>query len=110
MKFNTTVKPFSGLLMALLVASGASALTLTNPVVFVAQPPIPYEINGSITNTLLNVTTIFGNHLPDPRHCARGGDLWLMLPNTYLVNLTRKGGFGTNGVQDGVGIAVRDPK
>ncbi len=110
MKFNTTVKPFSGLLMALLVASGASALTLTNPVVFVAQPPIPYEINGSITNTLLNVTTIFGNHLPDPRHCARGGDLWLMLPNTNLVNLTRKGGFGTNGVQDGVGIAVRDPK
>lgn len=32
-----------------------------------------------------------------------------MATNGALVNLTRAGGFGTNGSQDGVGIAVRDP-
>src|SRR5262245_26787947 len=99
-----------GLTVALLLTTAARALALTNPVVFVTQPPIPREINSSITNTFLSVVTIFGNHLPDTAHCARGGDLWLMLPNTNLVNLTRNAGFGTNGVQDGVGIAVRDPK
>ncbi len=99
-----------GLLVAAALATEAVALTLTNPIVFVTQPPIPREINGTLTNTFLSVVTIFGNHLPDPAHCARGGDLWLMMPNTNLVNLTRRGGFGTNGVQDGVGIAVRDPK
>ena len=99
-----------GLLLAAALATEAVAITLTNPIVFVTQPPIPRELNSSITNTFLSVVTIFGNHLPDTAHCARGGDLWLMMPNTNLLNLTRRAGFGTNGVQDGVGIAVRDPK
>ncbi len=87
----------------------AAPVTLTNPVVFVTQPPIPYELNSSVSNTLLSVVTIFGNQLADTASAARGGDLWLMLTNTSLVNLTRNGGFGTNGVQAGIGIGVRDP-
>ncbi len=95
----------------LAVAADAAAipLALTNPVVFVTQPPIPYELNSSVSNTFLSVVTIFGNQEADTTHAARGGDLWLMLTNTSLVNLTRNGGFGTNGVQDKVGIGVRDP-
>jgi hypothetical protein len=88
----------------------AQALTLTNPIVFVTQPPIPYELNGTVSNTFLSVVTIFGNQLADTTHAARGGDLWLMTTNQGLVNLTRKGGFGTNGIQHGVGIDVRDPQ
>ena len=90
-------------------ATRAHALTLTNPIVFVTQPPIPHEINGSISNTFLSIVTIFGNQQADTAHAARGGDLWLMTINGALVNLTRKAGFGTNGIQHGVGIDVRDP-
>src|SRR5437660_5768103 len=102
------------LMLALVVALAGmyparAALTLTNPVVFVTQPPIPRELNSSVSNTFLSVVTIFGNHLPDTAHAGRGGDLWLMTTNQGLVNLTRKGGFGANGVQHGVGIDVRDP-
>ncbi len=87
----------------------AYALTLTNPIVFVTQPPIPRELNSSVANTFLSVVTIFGNQLADTAHAARGGDLWLLTTNTSLVNLTRRAGFGTNGVQHGGGIDVRDP-
>jgi List-Bact-rpt repeat protein/hydrazine synthase alpha subunit-like protein len=108
------LKPLSAplLLPALfaLVCSTAKALTLTNPIVFVTQPPIPHEINGSISNSFLSVVTIFGNQRADTEHAARGGDLWLMTTNQFLVNLTRKGGFGTNGIQHGIGIDVRDPQ
>ncbi len=87
----------------------AQGLTLTNPIVFVTQPPIARELNSSVSNTFLSIVTIFGNHLPDTAHAGRGGDLWLMITNQGLVNLTRKGGFGVSGVQDGIGIDVRDP-
>src|SRR5438045_6856624 len=90
-------------------AASAQALSLTNPIVFVTQPPIPRELNSSVSNTFLSVLTVFGNHLADTAHAARGGDLWLMTTNQGLVNLTRKGGFGTNGIQHGIGIGVRDP-
>ena len=99
---------FTPLLLALLTVP-ASALTLTNPIVFVTQPPIPRELNSSVANTFLSVVTIFGNQQADPAHAARGGDLWLLTTNTSLVNLTRRAGFGTNGVQHGSGIDVRDP-
>ncbi len=85
------------------------AMTLTNPIVFVTQPPIARELNSTVSNTFLSVVTEFGNHLADTAHAGRGGDLWLMTTNLGLVNLTRKGGFGTNGIQAGGGIAVRDP-
>ena len=102
---------FTTLCVALTITvAQADGLTLTNPIVFVTQPPIPRELNSSVANTFLSVVTIFGNQLADTAHAARGGDLWLMLTNKGLVNLTRKAGFGTNGVQHGVGIDVRDPQ
>src|SRR5665213_2684127 len=99
---------FTALLFAVLAAQ-VSAITLTNPIIFVTQPPIPRELNSSVSNTFLSVVTEFGNQQADTAHAARGGDLWLMTTNLGLVNLTRKAGFGTNGVQHGVGIDVRDP-
>src|SRR5258708_4285738 len=104
----TLTKMLVALFLALLVAP-AQAVILANPIVFVTQPPIPRELNSSVSNTFLSVVTIFGNQQPDTAHAARGGDLWLMLTNQALVNLTRKGGFGTNGLQHGIGIDVRDP-
>ncbi len=87
----------------------ASATTLPNPIVFVTQPPIPRELNSSVSNTFLSVVSEFGNQQPDTAHAARGGDLWLMTTNLGLVNLTRKAGFGVAGIQAGGGIDVRDP-
>ena len=104
--------PWTNLLTALLLGflcARADAITLTNPIVFVTQPPIPRELNGTVSNTFLSVVTLFGNQQADTAHAARGGDLWLMTTNTGLVNLTRKAGFGTNGIQHGIGIDVRDP-
>jgi hypothetical protein len=100
----------AALLGGLCLAHSTSAgIVLTNPVVFVTQPPIPRELNSTVSNTFLSVVTIFGNQQADTAHAARGGDLWLLTTNLGLVNLTRNGGFGTNGIQHGVGIGVRDP-
>src|SRR5207253_5739438 len=66
-------------------------------VVFVTQPPIVRELNGAVSNTFLSVVTIFGNHLADTAHAGRGGDLWLMLPNQGLVNLTKSANLGAAG-------------
>ena len=90
-------------------AAAASSVTLTNPILFVTQVPIPREVNGAVSNTFVSVVSLFGNHLADTTHAGRGGDLWLMTTNGGLVNLTRKAGFGGSGSQDGVGIGVRDP-
>ncbi|MBW8863438.1 MAG: hypothetical protein JF609_00655, partial [Verrucomicrobia bacterium] len=100
---------FTAILLFASPGTLVGAITLTNPIVFVTQPPIPRELNGTVSNTFLSVVTIFGNQRADTAHAARGGDLWLMLTNTNLVNLTRKAGFGTNGIQHGIGIGVRDP-
>src|ERR1700722_5771438 len=91
---------FASLLLVFLTVP-ARALTLTNPIVFVTQPPIAHELNSSISNSFLSVVTEFGNQLADTAHAARGGDLWLMTTNLGLVNLTRGAGFGTNGIQAG---------
>ncbi len=91
------------------LATARASVTLTNPVVFVTQVQMPKENNGSVSNTFVSLVSLFGNHLADTAHAGRGGDLWLLTTNQSLVNLTRKVGLGTNGVQDGVGIAVRDP-
>jgi len=108
------MKPLSRLFFVLsslaFFTAQVRALTLTNPIVFVTQPPIAHEINGSISNTFLSVVTIFGNQQADTAHAARGGDLWLMTTNGGLLNLTRKAGLGTNGIQHGIGIDVRDPQ
>jgi hypothetical protein len=96
-------------LLGIFLGLSARAVTLTNPVVFVTQPPIARELNGAVSNTFLSVVTIFGNHLADTAHAGRGGDLWLMLTNQSLVNLTRSAGLGASGIQHGIGIDVRDP-
>ena len=98
------------ILYLVLVILPAQAITLPNPVVFVTQPPIPRELNSTVSNTFLSVVTIFGNHLPDTAHAARGGDLWLVQTNGALLNLTRAAGYGVNGVQHTNGISVRDPQ
>ena len=90
-------------------STARASVPLTNPVLFVTQVHLPKENNGSVSNSFMSVVTLFGNHLADTAHAGRGGDLWLMTTNQALVNLTRKASLGTNGVQDGVGIAVRDP-
>src|SRR6266478_8039184 len=82
-------------------ASARAAVNLPNSILFVTQVPIPRELNSSVSNTFLSVVTLFGNHLGDAAHAARGGDLWLRMPNGSLLNLTRAGGFGTAGVQAG---------
>src|SRR5947199_2127516 len=98
-------------LLALIKSStfAASSITLTNPILFVTQVPLPKEINGNVSNTFVSVVSLFGNHLADAAHAGRGGDLWLMTTNLGLVNLTRKAGLGASGSQDGIGIGVRDP-
>src|SRR5437660_11860330 len=108
-RFSKCLPAVLGVTLFLTASAQATVLVLTNPIVFVTQPPIPRELNSSVSNTFLSVVTIFGNHLPDTAHAGRGGDLWLMTTNQGLVNLTRKGGFGASGVQHGVGIDVRDP-
>src|SRR4051794_28276548 len=109
MKFK---KGFWGLVLPVMLSalSVNASVTLTNPIVFVTQPPIPRELNSTVSNTFLSVVTIFGNHLPDTAHAARGGDLWLLYTNGGLLNLTRAAGYGLNGVQHTNGIAVRDPQ
>jgi hypothetical protein len=108
------LKAISSALLAMVCSlffvTTTKALTLTNPIVFVTQPPMWHELNGSVSNAFLSVVTIFGNQQADTAHAGRGGDLWLMTTNQTLVNLTRKGGLGTNGIQHGIGIDVRDPQ
>ena len=101
--------PLFAILFCLLVAAPVRAFTLTNPIVFVTQPPITRELNSSASNTFLTVVSEFGNQQADTIHAGRGGDLWLMTTNLGLVNLTRKAGVGVTGNQAGKGIDVRDP-
>src|SRR5881397_1584770 len=101
---------FAAAVLTVWVAFSAQALTLTNPIVFVTQPPIPRELNSTVSNTFLSVVTIFGNHLPDTAHAARGGDLWVVKTNGAVLNLTRAAGYGLDGVQHTNGIDVRDPQ
>ena len=103
------MKAFFALLALVVCSPLAHALTLTNPVLFVTQVQMPHENNGNVSNSFVSVVSLFGNHVADTEHAGRGGDLWLLTTNLGLVNLTRRAGFGTNGVQDGVGIGVRDP-
>ncbi len=101
----------SGIFLSLLVCTCRAAVPiLGNPILFVTQPPIPNEVNDAVVaNVFVSVVSPLGNHLADTAHAGRGGDLWIRYTDGTLRNLTRAGGFGTNGVQHGVGIAVRDP-
>src|SRR5260370_466733 len=94
---------------AFTVSTRAAQPVLTNAILFVTQVPMPNEVNDNqISNVTVSVVSPLGNHLGDTAHAGRGGDLWIRYTNGALLNLTRRAGFGTNGVQQGVGIAVRD--
>lgn len=93
--------PRTAWLLLALVLPALAARAQSVPVLFVTQVPIPADF------TTANST--FGNHLPDPDACGRGGDLWIRHPDGTLRNLTRAAGFGTDGDQSGAGIAVREP-
>lgn len=104
-------RAFSVLLASLLAAPAAPASSppaqpapaaVTNPILFVAQVPIP----GDFTT----IGSVFGNHRGDEDSAARGGDLYIRYPNGQLKNLTRTAGYGTAAQQQGAtSIAVREP-
>src|SRR5258706_11858708 len=97
------------LVFTCMISRGAQPV-LPNPILFVTQVVIPTEINDdTVSNVFISVVSPLGNHLADTAHAGRGGDLWLRYPDGSLKNLTRAAGFGTNGVQHGVGIGARDP-
>jgi len=76
--------------------------SLSNPVLFVTQVPIPQDFT--------TIGSTFGNHLPTMASAGRGGDLYIVYPDGTLKNLTALAGFGSSGThQDEDAIAVRDP-
>jgi hypothetical protein len=89
-------------LILLFLLAGPSVLAgPTNAILFVAQVPIPADF--------ATIGSTFGNHLPDPTACGRGGDLYIRYPDGTLKNLTRAAGYGLWGNQATNGIAVRQP-
>ncbi len=77
------------------------AVTISNPILFVTQVPMP----GDFTT----VASTFGNHSGQIDSAPRGGDLWIRYPDGTLKNLTRAAGFGMEGIQGAGAIAVREP-
>ncbi len=73
----------------------------TNSILFVTQVPIPADFT--------TISSVFGNHRPDPFSCGRGGDLYIRYSDGTIRNLTRAAGFGVYGLQHTNGIAVRQP-
>lgn len=92
-------------LIRILVVILASATNVfaapNNPIVFVTQPPWPYDF------TTINAT--FGNHRASLDAAPRGGDLYIRYANGTLKNLTQAAGYGMSGFQGAQSIAVRDP-
>lgn len=110
--------PLLVLLTVLVPSAGAqprgdtneAPLVRPNPILFVTQPPIPDDV--------ATATSSFANHLADPGHAGRGGDLWILYPDGTLRNLTQEAGYGLPdtsvpgappGFQGATSIAVRDP-
>ena len=80
-----------------------TAQTLTNPIMFVTQVPIP--------NDFTTIGSTFGNHRATLNSVGRGGDLWMRYADGTLRNLTEEAGFTNSGFLQGSdeGIAVREP-
>jgi Calx-beta domain/Hydrazine synthase alpha subunit middle domain len=89
----------------------ASPPTSTNAILFVTQVPMPTEVNArEITQSVVNVSSSFGNQLGDTASCGRGGALWIWYPDGSVTNLTQLAGYGTtNTFQGTTSIAVREP-
>jgi hypothetical protein len=86
-----------------LPAPAAAAPTATpHPILFVTQPPIPYDFTA--------IASVFGNHRTDMDSVGRGGDLYIRYPDGTLKNLTALAGYGVAaGFQGPNSIAVREP-
>ena len=83
-------------------AGPAFAQTLSNPVLFVTQFPVPEDF--------ATIGSVFANHRATMAAVGRGGDLYIRYPDGTLRNLTAEAGFGAPSGFQGVGaIAVRDP-
>jgi hypothetical protein len=104
------LKPLATAVVLTALAWTNADAAISNAILFVTQVPIPNEVNdGTVSNVFVSVVSALGNHLADPAHAGRGGDLWVRYPSGAISNLTRLAGYGVSGSQDNVGIAVRDP-
>ncbi len=81
--------------------SPAAGPILSNPILFVTQPPLPSDFT--------TINSVFGNHQADMQSAMRGGDLWIRYGDGTLKNLTATAGYGMSGLQGANAIAVRDP-
>jgi hypothetical protein len=97
------MKIFIGTLLTLLISSSSFAqhVSLPNPIMFVAQVPVPRD---SCT-----VGSVSCNHLADVMSAPRGGDLYILYPDGALKNITQSAGYGMSGMQGANAIAVREP-
>ena len=88
-------------LLAALLQTLAPCLALpNNPIIFVAQIPIP--------NDFATVNATFGNQSGSIDQRAFG-DLYIRYADGTLKNLTSAGGYGNTGMQGANSISVRDP-
>jgi hypothetical protein len=79
----------------------AQHISLPNPVMFVAQVPIPKDSSS--------ITLVFSNHQADLIGAGRGSDLYIIYPDGTLKNLTESAGYGMSGLQGANAISVREP-
>jgi hypothetical protein len=92
----------AGATLATLAVAAPLAASHTNPILFVSQVPIPSDF--------VAIGAVFGNAHADMASVGRGGDLYLLMPNGTLKNLTGLAGLGVaSGFQNDNSIAVRDP-
>ena len=117
------MKPVASCLFRLAVILLASsqallAATLSKPVMYVTQVPIPDErLDKTITLSLMNITTTMMSPLADPKAAPRGGGLWIRYADNTKRNLTEAAGFGgpmdpnhnATGPQGADSIAVMRP-
>ena len=85
-------------------AASKSTDALINPILFVAQYPVPTDFGA--------IGSVFANHRGDIEYAGRGGDLYIVYPDGVLRNLTAEAQYGIAGGQLQAGpnaIAVRDP-
>lgn len=87
------------LFLLFFLASSCFALP-NNPIIFVAQVPLP--------NDFATVNSTFGNQVGSVDQRSFG-DLYIRYPDGTLKNLTAAAGLGNSGLQGANSIAVRDP-
>ncbi|MEI8133964.1 MAG: T9SS type A sorting domain-containing protein [bacterium] len=89
------------LLILIALSASAQRVVLKNPIMFVAQVPVPLDST--------TVTGVFCNHKANMIDVGRGSDLCIVYPDGTLRNLTEAAGYGMSGLQGANAIAVRQP-